>query len=135
MKHKPDFIDREIGRRLRVARISANIRQYRAAKAVGVTYQQMRKYEVGYNRVSAVIVARLAHSLPASGRRVTTTRLLVMATAVLMSAVLLPIAVFSLLRISSDPKPANDKWPSPTVKVYDPYGDLERAGKPGPFYR
>ena len=60
MKHKPDFIDREIGRRLRVARISANIRQYRAAKAVGVTYQQIRKYEVGYNRVSAVIVARLA---------------------------------------------------------------------------
>ena len=81
------------------------------------------------------IVARLAHSLPASGRRVTTTRLLVMATAVLMSAVLLPIAVFSLLRISSDPKPAYDKWPYPTVKVYDPYGDLERAGKPGPFYR
>ena len=60
MKHKPDFIDREIGRRLRVARISANIRQYRAAKAVGVTYQQIRKYEVGSNRVSAVIVARLA---------------------------------------------------------------------------
>jgi transcriptional regulator with XRE-family HTH domain len=60
MKHKPDFIDREIGRRLRVARIAANIRQYRAAKIVGVTYQQMRKYEVGCNRVSAVIVARLA---------------------------------------------------------------------------
>jgi transcriptional regulator with XRE-family HTH domain len=60
MKHKPDFIDREIGRRLRVARIAANVRQYRAAKAVGVTYQQIRKYEVGYNRVSAVIVARLA---------------------------------------------------------------------------
>jgi len=60
MKHKPGFIDREIGRRLRVARISANIRQYRAANLVGVTYQQMRKYEIGYNRVSAVIVARLA---------------------------------------------------------------------------
>ena len=60
MKHKPDFIDREIGRRLRAARISADIRQYRAAKLVGVTYQQMRKYEVGNNRVSAVIVARLA---------------------------------------------------------------------------
>jgi DNA-binding XRE family transcriptional regulator len=57
MKHKPDFIDREIGRRLRVARIAADIRQYRAAKVVGVTYQQMRKYEVGNNRVSAVIVA------------------------------------------------------------------------------
>jgi len=60
MKHKPNFIDREIGRRLRVARIAANIRQYRAAKLVGVTYQQIRKYEVGCNRVSAVIVARLA---------------------------------------------------------------------------
>jgi transcriptional regulator with XRE-family HTH domain len=60
MKHKPNFIDREIGRRLRVARIAANIRQYRAANLVGVTYQQIRKYEVGCNRVSAVVVARLA---------------------------------------------------------------------------
>jgi transcriptional regulator with XRE-family HTH domain len=57
---KPDFIDREIGRRLRLARITANIRQNRAAKLAGVTYQQIRNYEVGYNRVSAVIIARLA---------------------------------------------------------------------------
>jgi transcriptional regulator with XRE-family HTH domain len=63
MKHKPkpdDFIDREIGRRLRLARITANIKQNRAAKIVGVRYQQIRKYEVGNTRVSAVIVARLA---------------------------------------------------------------------------
>jgi hypothetical protein len=59
----------------------------------------------------------------------------VIATAVLMTAVLMPIAVFSLLRIGGDPRPAYDMWPYPTVKVYDPYGDLERAGKPGPFYR
>jgi len=59
-RHKPDFIDREIGRRLRLARITANIRQNRAAKLVGVTYQQIRNYEVGYNRVSAVLVAKLA---------------------------------------------------------------------------
>jgi hypothetical protein len=52
-----------------------------------------------------------------------------------MSAVLLPIAVFSLLRVGGDPEPAYGKWPYPTVKVYDPYGDLERAGMPGPFYR
>ena len=31
--------------------------------------------------------------------------------------------------------PAYDNWPYPTVKVYDPYGHLERAGKPGPFYQ
>jgi hypothetical protein len=81
------------------------------------------------------IVARLAHSVPVRAQRITTTRLLVIATAALMSAVLIPIAVFSLLRACGDPKPAYDRWPYPNVKVYDPYGDLERAGKPGPFYR
>ena len=44
-------------------------------------------------------------------------------------------AAFSMLRVGGDPKPAYDVWPYPAVKVYDPYGDLERAGKPGPFYR
>jgi hypothetical protein len=81
------------------------------------------------------IVASLIPRLPALSAQITTTRLLVVATAVLMSAVVLPIAVFSLLRIGGDPKPAYDVWPYPAVKVYDPYGDLERAGKPGPFYR
>jgi transcriptional regulator with XRE-family HTH domain len=60
MKHKDDFIDREIGRRLRLARIIANIRPGRAAKLAGVTCQQIGKYELGLTRVSAVIVARLA---------------------------------------------------------------------------
>jgi hypothetical protein len=83
------------------------------------------------------IVARLAHNLPTLGgaARITAGRLLVVSTAVLMSAVLLPIAVFGLLRVGGEEKPAYDKWPYPTVKVYDPYGDLERAAKPGPFYR
>jgi Spirocyclase AveC-like len=81
------------------------------------------------------LVVRLAQHLPALGSRTTTTRLLIVATVVLMSAVALPIAVFSLLRVGGEPKPAYDVWPYPAVKVYDPYGDLERAGKPGPFYR
>ena len=80
------------------------------------------------------ILTKIAQSVPGLGARITTTRLMVIATVVLMSAVLLPIAVFSLLRIGGDPQPAYDHWPYPTVKVYDPYGDLERAGKPGPFY-
>ena len=86
-----------------------------------------------YGRPS--IVANVAQRLPGTGARTTTARLTVVATALLMSAVLLPIAVFSLLRIAGDPKPAYDVWPYPTVKVYDPYGHLEEAGKPGPFYR
>ena len=39
------------------------------------------------------------------------------------------------MRVSGLAEPAYDKYPYPSVKVYDPYGDLERAGKPGPFYR
>ena len=84
------------------------------------------------------VVATLARRLPAvrGGRlRVTPALLLVTTTAVLMTAVLLPIAVFSMLRISGHTAPAYDRYPYPAVKVYDPYGDLQRAGKPGPFYR
>jgi transcriptional regulator with XRE-family HTH domain len=60
MKYEPDIIDREIGRRLRLARITANITQRQAARLAGVTDQQIRNYEVGYTRVNVVIVARLA---------------------------------------------------------------------------
>ena len=67
--------------------------------------------------------------------RLTAALLLVTTTAALLSAVLLPIAVFSLLRISGHTAPAYDQYPYPMVKVYDPYGHLQRAGKPGPFYR
>ncbi len=80
------------------------------------------------------VLTKIAQSVPGLGARITTTRLTVMATVVLLGAVLLPIGVFSLLRIGGDPQPAYDQWPYPTVKVYDPYGDLDRAGKPGPFY-
>ena len=83
------------------------------------------------------VLTKIAQSLPGhlGTARITTARLTVVATVVLMSAVLLPIAVFSLLRVAGDPKPAYDQWPYPNVKVYDPYGDLQRAGQPGPFYQ
>ena len=81
------------------------------------------------------ILIKIAQSLPGLGAGITPARLTVIATVVLMSAVLLPIAVFSLLRTAGDPQPAYDQWPYPTVKVYDPYGDLQRAGRPGPFYQ
>jgi hypothetical protein len=116
-------------------------------EAVGPVLQlfdrQLPLYMVIYDSALFAIVALLCirddNGRPAIvtklATRTTTSRLTVIATAMLMSAVLLPIAVFSLLRISGNPKPAYDVWPYPAVKVYDPYGDLERAGKPGPFYR
>jgi hypothetical protein len=87
-----------------------------------------------YGRLA--LVSRLAQQLSSSrGGPPTTTRMVATATAVLMSAVLIPIAVFSVLRVGGNPAPAYDEFPYPAVKVYDPYGDLELAGKPGPFYR
>ena len=87
------------------------------------------------DRGRPAIIARISQRVPLVGGRPTAARLLFLTTAVLMSAVALPIAVFSLLRVSGLAEPAYDKYPYPSVKVYHPYGDLERAGKPGPFYR
>jgi len=81
------------------------------------------------------VVARIAQRLPLVGGLPTPARLLVVAIVVLVSAVAIPIAVFSLLRVGGLTVPSCDKYPYPAVRVYDPYGDLERAGKPGPFYQ
>ena len=61
--------------------------------------------------------------------------LAVFATGFIAGLPLKPVGVFSLLRISGHTAPAYDRFPYPFVRVYDPYGDLQRAGKPGPFYR
>lgn len=84
------------------------------------------------DRGRPALVARFAERF---GGRTTTARLLAVTTVVLMTAVAVPIAVFSLLRVSGFATPSYDVYPYPAVKVYDPYGDLQRAGKPGPFYR
>ncbi len=84
----------------------------------------------------SAIVAKLAQRLPSPpGRpRLTAARQLITASALLVGVVLVPVGVFSVLRVSGHAKPAYDTFPYPSVKVYDPYGDLQRAGKPGPFY-
>jgi transcriptional regulator with XRE-family HTH domain len=46
-------IDRHVGQRVRLARISRSLSQTALADAVGVTFQQVQKYEKGTNRVSA----------------------------------------------------------------------------------
>lgn len=46
-------IDRIVGRRIRLRRIEQRISQQTLAKGVGVTFQQIQKYENGMNRVSA----------------------------------------------------------------------------------
>jgi transcriptional regulator with XRE-family HTH domain len=57
--HMPDSarratsVDQHVGKRIRVARLAANISQDRLADACGVSFQQVQKYEKGINRVGA----------------------------------------------------------------------------------
>ena len=55
--------------------------------------------------------------------------------ALLLVSALVPVAGFSAARLAGLARPSYDEFPFPEAKVYDPYGELERAGKPGPFYR
>lgn len=46
-------IDKHVGERLRNKRLEAGLSQEELGKAVGLTFQQIQKYERAYNRVSA----------------------------------------------------------------------------------
>jgi len=48
-----DKYDHEIGERLRRARVAAGLSQSSLAREVGVSFQQIQKYEAGANRISS----------------------------------------------------------------------------------
>ncbi len=50
---RPNAIDEFIGARMRERRQALGIKQADLAKTLGVSYQQIQKYETGKNRVSA----------------------------------------------------------------------------------
>jgi transcriptional regulator with XRE-family HTH domain len=56
-------MDRRIGRAIRNRRTGTGQKQIDVASAIGVTYQQLCKYETGTNRVSAATLIRLAEVL------------------------------------------------------------------------
>lgn len=62
-KNGPDPIDLHVGRRIRLRRILLGISQGVLGYAVGLTFQQIQKYERGTNRVSASMLYRLAQAL------------------------------------------------------------------------
>ena len=59
----PDRVDRHVGRRIRVRRILLDMNQQALAKKLGLTFQQVQKYENGANRVSASRLAAIAEAL------------------------------------------------------------------------
>src|SRR5262245_10432280 len=53
MPRQPSLVDKHVGARLRSARLEAGKSQTEVAEALGVTFQQVQKYEKGANRISA----------------------------------------------------------------------------------
>ena len=51
--HRSHPVDRLVGQRVRLARLAKGMSQSGLGDAVGVTFQQIQKYEKGANRVSA----------------------------------------------------------------------------------
>ncbi|MBV8938581.1 MAG: helix-turn-helix transcriptional regulator [Alphaproteobacteria bacterium] len=49
----PHPVDAHVGKQLRVQRVVMGLSQEALAKAVGITFQQVQKYERGVNRMSA----------------------------------------------------------------------------------
>lgn len=59
----PDPIDRHVGTRIRGRRVGMRISQTKLGQAIGVTFQQIQKYESGTNRVGASNLFKIAQSL------------------------------------------------------------------------
>ncbi len=61
-----DAIDIAVGARIRVRRRGLGWSQTQLAEALGITFQQVQKYEKGVNRVSASMLVKAAKALDTS---------------------------------------------------------------------
>ncbi len=59
-EHGPHPVDYHVGKRVRLRRIMLGQSQTTAANAIGLTFQQLQKYERGANRISASKLWELA---------------------------------------------------------------------------
>ncbi|HRK62763.1 MAG TPA: helix-turn-helix transcriptional regulator [Terricaulis sp.] len=56
-------VDRKLGQRVRSRRLEIGMSQERLAELLGVTFQQVQKYEKGVNRIAASRLYDIAHAL------------------------------------------------------------------------
>jgi len=66
MKKNPDPIDRHVGGRVRMRRILVGMSQEKLGEALGLTFQQVQKYEKGSNRIGASRLQQIAVTLAVS---------------------------------------------------------------------
>lgn len=53
IKKAPDPVDKHVGSRVRMRRVLVGMSQERLGEALGLTFQQIQKYEKGANRIGA----------------------------------------------------------------------------------
>lgn len=63
MKAEPHKVDVEVGKKIRVQRTMRKMSQTELGNRIGVTFQQVQKYERGSNRVSASKLVEIARAL------------------------------------------------------------------------
>ena len=63
---RPDPVDVEVGHRIRIERLARGLSQTALANQLGVTFQQVQKYEKGVNRVGAGRLTKIAEVLGVS---------------------------------------------------------------------
>src|SRR3954447_14281817 len=60
---RTDSVDVEVGQRIRIERLQSGLSQTSLAEQLGVTFQQVQKYEKGVNRVGAGRLTKIANVL------------------------------------------------------------------------
>lgn len=63
MKKTPDPIDRHVGSRVRMQRVLMKMSQEKLGEALGLTFQQVQKYEKGTNRIGASRLQQISKTL------------------------------------------------------------------------
>ena len=66
VKRGPNNIDVNVGARVRTRRLAVGLTQDKLAKAVGITFQQIQKYEKGVNRIGAGRLKDISRALGTS---------------------------------------------------------------------
>lgn len=63
MKKSTGSIDKEVGSRVRMRRVSIGMSQEKLGDMLGLTFQQVQKYEKGMNRISVARLVEIAKIL------------------------------------------------------------------------
>jgi len=66
MQKKPNPVDVYVGGRLREVRVTTGLSQQQLGEELGLSYQQIQKYETGANRLSASRIVQCAEQLGVS---------------------------------------------------------------------